>query len=267
MEDNNNERLKITISELQEYKKRYKHFYFFYIYINEIIVIKSPEFDNINLSLKYKEAFNIRIVEDYELIEKILNSRYGLDEFTTYISNVLSEDYLKYIYKQYSFNNTDKILSEEVIDYLSKQKGVDNSNSKGESIFFDVNEKDSELFDNRPLQHQMLECFFKLVEEQELSETFNNIYNELNNIKNNELDEIISNIKKEAYKKSFDIYSDICNKKERELKKEISIITNEVVLSEQNINKLSEKNKKLKAKNKKLTKQLRKLTATINTGE
>jgi hypothetical protein len=242
MEDNNNERLQINISEMEIRRYTLPSFdffenYYFTIYINDC-VFSTPEFRQKEEALNYKKTFINKINEDYSLI-KFLIEEANYDLLSEYFYYIHIENANKDIYDYYK---EDKILPEEVIDYLSKQKGVDNSKSKGESIFFDVNEKESEF--------NLLNPFGTEEDKQKLKE----YTKEYSDIIQRQID---------YYKKGNIEFEQLDLTEFQQEQRLKHIEYNELKVK---VKKLSEKNKKLKAKNKKLTKQLRKLTE-INTGE
>ena len=234
MEDNNNERLKINFSEIIEQKDCY-YKYFIKIDIN-CYSFYSPDFAEKEEILNYKYILINNLIKDYDLIKILYHKLVDFGDsylICKYFGNLHIEDANKYIYDYFEEEQNNKIFSEEVIDYLSKLEGVDNSNSKGESIFLDDNEKDSEFNLHSPFgteeDKQKLKEYIKDIKEDIIQRAVG--YDEKGNM----------------------LFIEHTLKDFQELNKKVK--------------KLSEKNKKLKAKNKKLTKQLRKLTATINTGE
>ena len=187
--------------------------------------------------------------KEFQSIEK-------LEDKIIYLRKVLFDpNFFSEIY------NNDKILSEEVIDYLSKLEGVDNSQSKCESIFLDDNEKESESLSDKIKQMELVvenanKYSQKMVDEQVA--ILNRNRKEFSDIKKEDLELIEEQFTKETQFTELDLTE---FQQEQRLK---PIEYNELKVK---VKKLSEKNKKLKAKNKKLTKKLRKITAITNTGE
>jgi hypothetical protein len=187
--------------------------------------------------------------KEFQSIEK-------LEDKIIYLRKVLFDpNFFSEIY------NNDKILSEEVIDYLSKLEGVDNSQSKCESIFLDDNEKESESLSDKIKQMELVvenanKYSQKMVDEQVA--ILNRNRKEFSDIKKEDLELIEEQFTKETQFTELDLTE---FQQEQRLK---HIEYNELKVK---VKKLSEKNKKLKAKNKKLTKKLRKITAITNTGE